>query len=171
MRYAVIALLAALVPPIADAQHTPCGGHELRDIKALSAEEVEQYLSGAGMGFAKAAELNRFPGPMHVLELQDKLDLSVDQRESARRLMERHKAEARAIGAKLMEAERALDALFASGAVVAQALAKQVQVVAALQGDYRLAHLETHRQMQAILTREQIERYDALRGYARKSAF
>ena len=36
------------------------------DIKALSSEEVEQYLSGAGMGYAKAAELNRHPGPIHV---------------------------------------------------------------------------------------------------------
>jgi len=38
---------------------------------ALSVEQIEQYRAGAGMGYAKAAELNRYPGPMHVLELAD----------------------------------------------------------------------------------------------------
>ena len=37
---------------------------------------VQSYLSGAGMGYAKAAELNRHPGPMHVLELADQLKLA-----------------------------------------------------------------------------------------------
>jgi hypothetical protein len=78
--------------------------------------------------------------------------------------MERHKAEARVIGAKLVEAERALDRLFASGSALE--LASHVKTVAALQGDYRLSHLETHRQMKAMLTGEQVERYDELRGYA-----
>ena len=32
-------------------------------------EREKQYLDGAGMGYARAAELNHFPGPMHVLEL------------------------------------------------------------------------------------------------------
>jgi hypothetical protein len=98
------AVLAALVPLLAQAQHSPYGGEERREIKALSADEVTQYLAGAGMGYARAAELNRFPGPMHVLDLSDQLALSAEQRESARRLMERHKAEARFIGAKLVEA-------------------------------------------------------------------
>jgi Spy/CpxP family protein refolding chaperone len=80
--------------------------------------------------------------------------------------MDRHKGEARAIGAKLVEPERKLDTLFASGAVGEQELAKRVQAVAALQGDYRLSHLETHRQMRALLSPEQVERYDQLRGYA-----
>lgn len=84
MKRGFAALLAALVTCIAHAQHSPYSGHERRDIKALSAEEVEQYLSGAGMGYAQAAELNRFPGPMHVLELSDRLALSAEQRESVK---------------------------------------------------------------------------------------
>jgi len=71
----------------------------------LSPEEVKQYLSGAGRGYAKAAELNHFPGPMHVLELADKLQLSAEQR-------------------------------------------------------------KTHRRMRALLTEEQVKRYDSLRGYS-----
>ena len=32
------------------------------------------------MGLALAAELNGYPGPSHVLELADKLELSAEQR-------------------------------------------------------------------------------------------
>ena len=74
----------------------------VNNIKALSSDDVEQYLSGAGMGYAKAAELNRHPGPMHVLELADQLKLTAEQRTATAKLMEAHKAEARKIGARLV---------------------------------------------------------------------
>jgi Spy/CpxP family protein refolding chaperone len=137
-----------------------------QEIKSLSAQEVQQYLSGAGMGYAKSAELNHFPGPMHALELADRLSLSENQRIQTRQLMDAHKAEARATGAKLVEAERALEALFRSGKVEKDELETAVQRAASLQGEYRLSHLETHRRMRALLTEDQVRRYDELRGYA-----
>ncbi len=136
------------------------------NIKALSSEDVEQYLSGAGMGYAKAAELNRHPGPMHVLELADQLKLTAEQRTATAKLMEAHKAEARKIGARLVAAERALDELFRGGAVAGDTLAQAVARTAVLEGEYRLAHLETHRRMRTLLSDAQLARYDALRGYA-----
>lgn len=162
----LLAILAAIFSSAAAAQHSGYSGQEKRELKALSDDEIRQYRSGAGMGYARAAELNSFPGPMHVLDLADKLSLSPEQRSATRRLMDEHKAEARAIGAKLVEAEAALDRLFADGRVDKTALAGQVRQVAAVQGEYRLSHLETHRRMQALLTAEQIRRYDKLRGYA-----
>ena len=62
----------------AAAQHpghapAPYAGQQARTVKALSEDEVKGFLEGAGMGFAKAAELNRYPGPMHVLENADEL--------------------------------------------------------------------------------------------------
>jgi Spy/CpxP family protein refolding chaperone len=161
----LLAIVAAILSSTAVAQHSAYSGREKREIKALSDEEIRQYRSGAGMGYAQAAELNSFPGPMHVLELDDKLSLSPQQRVATQRLMNEHKAEARAIGAKLVEAEAALDRLFAGGRVDEAALAGQVRRVAAVQGEYRLSHLETHRRMQALLTAEQIRRYGELRGY------
>jgi Spy/CpxP family protein refolding chaperone len=140
------------------------------EVTALSAEEVSQYLSGAGMGYAKAAELNRFPGPMHVLELGDRLQLSEAQRTATRRLMDEHKADARAIGVRLVEAEAAVEELFRNSNVDPTALAQGVRNAAALQGEYRLAHLETHRRMRALLTEDQVKRYDALRGYSSEGA-
>ena len=135
---------------------------------ALSPEEEKQYLQGAGMGYAKAAELNHFPGPMHVLELADPLGLSVEQITTTEKLMKLHKAEARSVGAKLVEAERALDALFRNGKVGHDELSRAVMRVAALQGEYRLSHLETHRRMRALLSEDQVRRYDVLRGHASK---
>lgn len=128
-------------------------------------KEIDQYRAGAGMGYAKAAELNHFPGPMHVLELADKLQLTTEQRVATKRLMDAHKAEARGIGAKLVEAERAIEVLFRRGPVSEPALADAVRRTAALQGEYRLAHLETHRRMRALLTEAQVAQYDKLRGY------
>ena len=152
------------------AQHQPYSGQQGRDLKGLSVEEIEQYRAGAGMGYAKAAELNHYPGPMHVLELADKLGLSAEQRAATTQLMDAHKAEARAIGAKFVAAERNLEALFRSGKVEQAGLAKAVQEAASLQGEYRRSHLETHRRMRALLTNDQVARYDQLRGYAKPAA-
>jgi hypothetical protein len=161
----VAAAIIALAAGAAPAQQAPYAGQQDRAIKALSADEVKQYLAGAGMGHARAAELNHYPGPMHVLELAEKLKLSSRQRENTKRLMDAHKAEARAIGARLVEAERALDRLFASGRVTEAALAEHVRAIAQLQGEYRLSHLETHRKVRDMLTDGQVRRYDELRGY------
>ena len=164
---AVVLLVAAVE---AYAQHQPYTGQQDREIKALSPQEVDEYRAGAGMSFAKAAELNHYPGPLHALELADKLGLSPEQRASTKQLMETHKAEARALGAKLMEAEGRLEALFRTGKVERSVLASAVAEAAALQGEYRLSHLETHRRMHGLLSAEQVARYDELRGYAKPAA-
>lgn len=171
MKYVVtMAAVIAFMPVVAHSQHAPYAGEQGRAIKALSADETKQYLSGAGMGYARAAELNHYPGPLHVLELAGKLALTPSKREDTERLMASHKSEARSIGGKLVEAERALDRLFASGKVSQSELAEHVKAIADLQGQYRLSHLETHRRMREILTAEQVRRYDELRGYTASGA-
>ncbi len=161
------AALLAATTLAACSSMTPYAGQQSRPIKSLSDREVRDYLSGAGMGFARAAELNSYPGPMHVMELADALQLSGQQRAATQVLFDAHKAEARAIGAQLVEAERELDALFRAGAASEQVLADQVSRVAQWHGRYRLSHLETHRRMRALLSATQISRYDELRGYVR----
>ncbi len=161
-----VAAILSIGVPAAYAQHAqPYSGEHIRAIKALSADETKQYLTGAGMGYARAAELNRFPGPMHVLELADKLSLTAEQRSQTETLMKTHKDEARRLGSRVVEAERALDALFRSERVGEKELALQVHAAAQAQGEYRLSHLETHRRMRALLTPHQVARYDELRGY------
>lgn len=70
------------MPLLAWSQTTqgPNAGQESYRIKSLSEAEVQNYLNGRGMGLAKPAELNRYPGPMHVLELAEKLQLSALQK-------------------------------------------------------------------------------------------
>ena len=138
----------------------------MRDIKALSPEEIRQYREGAGMGFALPAELYSYPGPIHALELAAPLKLTPVQRESLQALMARHKAEASDIGARLVEAERDLDRFFGSGKVDADRLRAKVHAAGALRAEYRLSHLETHRLTRELLTPEQVKEYDRLRGYA-----
>lgn len=164
------ALGVAISMNAAHAQHAaPYAGQEQRAIKALSDDEAGQYLSGAGMGHARAAELNHYPGPMHVLELADKLSLSAEQRAQTTQLMNAHKAEARGLGTKVVAAERELDEFFRSARTSENELAAKVRAAAAAQGEFRLSHLETHRRMRALLRDDQVARYDALRGYVSSS--
>ena len=128
-------------------------------------DREKQYLEGAGMGYARAAELNHFPGPMHVLELADQLKLTTEQRAATKTLMESHKAQARMLGAEVVAAEREVADLFRRGKVDEAVLARAARTAAAVEGEYRLSHLETHRRMRELLSTEQMKRYDELRGY------
>ncbi len=107
--------LAAAGPSVA--QPAPHAEQEPRPIKALSAEQVEQYLSGVEMGFASAMELNHYPGSKHVLELVDGLQLSTDQIEQTRATFSQMKHQAVALGSLIVERERQFDALFSLGQI------------------------------------------------------
>src|SRR5207249_6711473 len=87
---------------------SPYSGQETREIKALSRDEINGYLSGDGMSFAKAAELNHYPGPKHVLELADQLQLSEEQGRRSQMIFEDVKAKAVSLGKQLVEKEQSL---------------------------------------------------------------
>src|SRR3954453_5821878 len=70
---AATCVFLATVGSTAAAQTGPYAGMESRPIKTLSTTEIADYLSGKGMGFARAAELNHYPGPAHVLALASEL--------------------------------------------------------------------------------------------------
>jgi Spy/CpxP family protein refolding chaperone len=164
MRAFAILLLAASASAVAQSA-APYVGQESRAIKALSEDEVKSYLAGAGMGYAKAAELNRYPGPMHTLELADELGLSPGQRAAMEALMKRHKAEARELGAEVVRLERELDALFAQTKATPGLVDAKLVEIGAAQARYRGSHLKTHIEATKLLTPDQVTRYDALRGY------
>lgn len=160
-----IALLAA-GPALAGDAAQPYKGQAAHPIKSLSPEEVEQYLAGAGMGYAKAAELNRYPGPMHALELAEQLGLAPEQRAAMASLMKIHKAEARQLGGEVVRLERELDALFAERRATPDMVDAKLAELAVAQARYRGSHLKTHIEATKLLTSEQIAKYDVLRGYA-----
>ena len=148
-----------------DAGAQPYAGMEAREIKALSPEEIADLRAGRGMGLALPAELNRYPGPMHVLELADPLGLSPDQRRRMRALVEAMRAEARPLGEEVIAAEGVLDRLFATERATPAAVAEASGAAGAARASLRAAHLRYHLQAREALTPEQIRRYGELRGY------
>jgi hypothetical protein len=76
-----VAVFILTAPVFADAPPTPYAGQQTRAIKALSDDDIASLLKGEGMGMAKAAELNGYPGPIHVLALAPQLKLTEPQRQ------------------------------------------------------------------------------------------
>jgi hypothetical protein len=162
-----MALATALLTGCAfvSTSHSGYAGQEARNIKSLSESDIAAYLEGKGQGFAKPAELNGYPGPMHVLELSDRLALTAEQQAASQALLKSHKKEVRDLGREYIAAEAALEKLFASKAATPETLALAVRESAQLQSRIRAAHLETHLKQTALLTTEQIANYQRLRGY------
>ena len=143
----------------------PYAGLESRPIKALSVQQIEDLRAGRGMGLALPAELNGYPGPMHVLELASPLGLSDEQRAKVAGLFDAMKREAVPLGERLIAAETALDRQFADKTITVASLGEVTRDIASLQGELRLAHLKYHLATLELLTPEQATRYSALRGY------
>jgi hypothetical protein len=148
---------------------TPYAGMQTRPIKALSEQQVSDLSAGRGMGLAMAAELNGYPGPSHVLELADKLELSADQRVRIKALFDSMKAEAQPLGSRLIAQETELDKLFASRSITPANLKTSTAAIAATQGELRETHLKYHLSTAEILSEGQMQRYAELRGYSGSS--
>ena len=166
MRIEILLLAGALGgAAFAQVAPSPYAGQQTRAIKALSDEDRAGLLEGQGMGYAKAAELHGYPGPAHVLELASRLQLTPEQRTATGKLLADHKAAARQLGAAVVEAERALDELFASRRADEASVRRLTADIARLQGELRAEHLRAHLAQTALLRPEQIQHYAHLRGY------
>ena len=138
---------------------SPYAGMQQRRIKALSDQQIGDLRAGRGMGLALAAELNGYPGPMHVLELAEALELSDEQRSRTRALFEAMKAETIPIGERLVAEETALDRLFAERRVTRGTLDEATARIAVAQGELRAAHLRYHLAMIEVLSPAQVAHY------------
>jgi Spy/CpxP family protein refolding chaperone len=159
------ALAAVLAAATVRATDAPYAGEQERTIKALAPQEIDDLMAGHGMGLSLAAELNHYPGPRHVLDLGEALALTPEQRSGAAAAFAAVQEEARPLGRLIVADEQALDALFASGAAEPAAVDALVARIAAQRGRLRAIHLAAHVKMRALLTPQQIARYDELRGY------
>jgi hypothetical protein len=166
----LIAFSVAAAAAAVSAQTSPYAGQQDRPIKALSTADVNDLMTGQGLGLAKAAELNGYPGPAHVLEYAGQLALSEQQLRATEALMKSHKSRARSLGAELVNAERSLDEAFAHKAIDPALLARLTAEIGSKQAHLREEHLRTHLEQTALLTSEQIRHYAELRGYSSKPA-
>jgi Spy/CpxP family protein refolding chaperone len=168
-RRALVLVLAACtfaVPVHADAPTSRYAGQQTRTIKALSPEDVAALLNAEGMGMAKAAELNGYPGPAHVLTLANELKLTTAQEQHIQAIYDRMKAGAKPLGAELVERERVLDQLFARGEITSDRLVAETVAIGELQGRLRSVHLAAHLDTRRVLNPDQIMLYEQIRGYA-----
>lgn len=165
MKTTLFTVLTLFVPLILSAQHSPYSGEELRTIKSLSEKEIEQYLSGAGMGLAKAAELNHYPGPKHVLELADTLGISAEKKRMLEKIYAEMKTAAIDAGKQIVEMEKVLNDAFTADTITLTQLEHVTKEIGALQATLRFVHLRAHIATKSLMTKHQIHLYDQLRGY------
>ena len=173
--------VSALVAGGAHAQHSAPGHHPAtsqdhrhqagapagstgHDRAQACAQEFDSVVrDGRGFGMAFAADQNGYPGPLHVLELKERLALTPEQQRSMQTLMDGMFAEARPAGARLLEAEARLRALFAETRADEAAVRAAVADVENRRAHVRLVHLLTHLRTRDLLTPEQRSAYQAAR--------
>jgi Spy/CpxP family protein refolding chaperone len=117
------------------------------------------------MGLARPAEMNGYPGPMHVLDLADELSLTPEQKQQARAARERVMTEAPALGRQIVDKELALDRLFRDGSADEAQIRALTQKIAQLRAELRAIHLQAHLVMQRALAVEQLRTYIEARGH------
>jgi Spy/CpxP family protein refolding chaperone len=164
---ALATMLAGAIP--APAQHhghghtpgTPADGH-LRAQACV--DEFEAVVrDGRGFGMAFAADQQGYPGPLHVLELKERLRLDAAQEARVRALLQAMFDEARPKGARLLDAEARLRRLFGAGTADASAVRRAVAEVEQARTELRLVHLLAHLETRSLLTEAQRRAYHEAR--------
>jgi hypothetical protein len=160
-------MMASSLAVAAEPTHhaSPYQGEQRRSIKSLADSEIADLMAGRGAGYAKAAELNGVPGPAHVLEMKKEIALSAEQEAEVESLRKRMQADAVDLGRRLVALETQLDAAFATATATREHLARLLGAIASVESELRFAHLAAHLETPAILTPEQIQAYNELRGY------
>ncbi|WP_199241136.1 periplasmic heavy metal sensor [Marinicauda salina] len=145
---------------------SPYAGLETREIKSLSEADIEEIRRGGGWGLALAAELNGVPGPAHLLELREDLELTAEQTAEIRAIYDDMRREAVAAGERLIEAEAAIETAFRDGRLDEARLRSLIAEAEAARAELRFIHLSRHLATPPLLTDAQIAQYREIRGYA-----
>jgi Spy/CpxP family protein refolding chaperone len=148
----------------ADAQHGAghAGAEAVPHHALVQAYEkaFEQNLAeGRGFGMAFAADQNGYPGPLHVLELKDRLKLTADQEARMQAMLATMFAESRPKSARLLESEAKLRQLFTRGQADEATVRTAVAEVEKIRAEVRLVHLLTHLKTREVLSEEQLRLY------------
>ncbi len=108
---AVLTGLAVTVAGFSNSQatssHQSYAGQQQRAIKALSPDDIDGYLKGKGMGFAKSAELNHYPSPLHLRQMAAEINLTAKQLADIAPIETRMKVAAKRLGRIILEKKKA----------------------------------------------------------------
>lgn len=165
-KFIIAAIISTLAFPLFANTNSPYVGQEIREIKALSQQQVTDYINGKGLGYAKAAELNQYPGPSHVLEAAKNLSLTTLQITHTKEIFDRMKEQASELGRLYIAKEQELDKSFSRSTIDSDLLKILITDIGELQASIRYVHLNAHIEQKALLTKHQIKLYDQLRGYS-----
>ncbi len=149
-------------------QISPYSGQEIRDIKSLSDNDVQSLQNGTGEAFggiAKLAELNGYPGPRHVLDIAQELQLTDRQRMGIELIYQNMSNNAKSIGSAIIAIEQDMEEAFANKTITEENLIALLDKSANLYGQLRFVHLSAHLDTAQIMTTEQIQMYNEMRGY------
>jgi hypothetical protein len=149
-------------------QISPYSGQEIRVIKSLSDNDVQSLQNGTGEAFggiAKLAELNGYPGPRHVLDIAQELQLTDRQRMEIELIYQNMSNNAKSIGSAIIGVEQDMDEAFANKTITEEDLIALLDKSANLYGQLRFIHLSAHLDTAQIMTTEQIQMYNEMRGY------
>ena len=132
-------------------------GQEYREIKSLSSEDLNELRNGRGWGLAKAAELNGVPGPAHLLEMKEEINLTEKQITQIELLYAEMKKQAIQLGLKLIKLERELNKAFANRTIDEKGLRDLLKQIAGVNKELRYVHLSTHLKTPDILSSSQFQ--------------
>ncbi len=136
-------------------------GHKFVEMCAADFEQT--IATGRGAGLAFVADQNGYPGPLHVLELKDRLKLTTEQDAKVQAMLAAMFAESRPKSARLLEAEAKLRQLFTSGRTDEGAVRAAAMDVEKARTEVRLVHLMFHLRTRDLLTDEQRRFYHEAR--------
>lgn len=170
MRTAVSLVLVLLLAASATAEDrliSPYRQQALSELRGLNATEIAELRAGHGMGLARAAELNGYPGPRHVLDAVHAGELQAlpEQAQRVQEIFDGMNRDAQRVGAQILEEEQRLEATFSSATITDADLQSRVMRITGLRGELRTIHLRAHLATRAALSDAQVARYNELRGY------
>ncbi|HMB37963.1 MAG TPA: hypothetical protein VKO85_02715 [Wenzhouxiangellaceae bacterium] len=162
----IVFTVASTVAPHALAQETADSGQHGNRHQSMQAREFSNLRQGRGMGMGRVAGVNGYPGPRHVLEHAEALELTEGQIERSGELMARVKTRAPELGNQIVDAEKRLEAMFAEGSINAAKMDSLLLEIAELRAHLRSLHLTAHLDQAAVLTEAQLEKFKTLQSAA-----
>ncbi|MBW3563711.1 MAG: hypothetical protein KY459_03195 [Acidobacteria bacterium] len=125
------------------AHHSSYASEAYDPESGLSTAEIEELRIGAGMGLARPAELNSYPGPLHVIDMSDELALTDEQEARTSRLFDSMRATALDLGRQIIEQETMLARRFRHGHIDDATLEQLTSGIAKLRGELRRSSQST----------------------------
>jgi Spy/CpxP family protein refolding chaperone len=97
----------------------------------------------------------------------EQLGLKEEQKKRTEEAYHKMHEDAVRLGKQIVEAEKKLDMSFSECVIDESSLQELVMQIGEWQGRLRFVHLKSHLKMIDLLSPEQIQQYDMLRGYRR----